>query len=386
MEAMTGMDARQRQTGIWPRYDAARTGLRNYWYPVMWSRQLRHRPIAIQLCGEPIMLFRDRGKAYAFFDQCPHRGVPLSVGSREFSGTWTCRYHGWTFDIETGILKAVLTDGPDSPICGKVRVKTYPVEERGGLLWIYMGKGDPPSVEADIPEELLRPNAVILGRITIQKGNWRYACENAIDEGHGKYLHRYGVVRSFFREIPAWSKIKVVLDENGWVIRKPQAVNFADFYGGLGRWPQKRPFWKRRTKGNRISMRLPCISRNEHIGTNRASIAWYVPVGGDQYCLLQFYVTQARGLRALWFRLCFWLYYRWTHLVQFNNQDTWMVRLMPETSPERLYRPDVSITAWRKLCEHARGEVAAPITLDDDFGRLSEEKYSNRSESHPDEK
>jgi hypothetical protein len=36
---------------------------------------------------------------------------------------------------------------------------------------------------------------------------------------------------------------------------------------------------------------------------------------------------------------------------------------MPMTAPERLYRPDASITAWRRLCEHARGEgsvAAAP--------------------------
>ena len=42
--------------------------------------------------------------------------------------------------------------------------------------------------------------------------------------------------------------------------------------------------------------------------------------------------------------------------MQFNNQDAWMVELMPESGPERLYRPDASITGWRKLCESARGE------------------------------
>lgn len=364
--AMESAGAGQNQAGAWPRYDQARAGLLNYWYPVMWSGQLRRKAIAIQLCDEPIMLIRDRGKAYAFRDQCPHRGVPLSMGRREFPGTWTCRYHGWTYDINTGILKAALTDGPDSPICGKVRVKTYPVEERAGLVWLYMGNGEPPSVEADIPEEFLRPDAVILGRITIQKGNWRYACENAIDDGHGKYLHRYGVVRSFYRETPAWTKINMVADENGWLIRQAQAVNFADFYEGLGRWPAKKPVWKRRTKGNRISIRLPGISRNEPIGTKRATFAWYVPVGSDQYRYLQFSVAEARGFHALWFGACFWLFNRWAHLVQFNNQDTWMVGLTPETAPERLYRPDVSITSWRKLCENARREV--DLTAEGDAG------------------
>lgn len=383
MTVSMGIQATQRRTSIWPRYDAARTGLRNYWYPIMWSWNLGRKPAAIQLCGEPIVLVREGDKAYALFDQCPHRGVPLSVGRQEFPGTWTCRYHGWTYDLETGILKAVLTDGPDSPICGKVRVKTYPVEERAGLIWIYMGENDPPPVETDIPEELLHPDAVILGRITIQKGNWRYACENGIDEGHAKYLHRYRSVQNFFREMPAWSKIRIVPDEQGWITRETGAIQFEDDYGDLGHWPKKQ-YWKLRRRGHRIAMRLPCILRNQHVGTKVANFAWYVPVGSDQYRYLQFYVTRARGLDSLIFHVSFWAYRRWVHLIQSNNQDTWMVRLMPETPPERLYRPDVSITAWRKLCEHARGTEPAPITLDEDLAGLSEEELWSNGESRRD--
>ena len=131
-------------------------------------------------------------------------------------------------------------------------------------------------------------------------------------------------------------------------------------------------------------MRLPCILRNEHVGTRQSNISWYVPVGSGQYRYLQFYLIEARGLHALWFRIRFWLYYRWVHLVQFNNQDAWMVSLMPETPPERLYRPDVSITAWRKLCEHARGVALAPITSDEDLAGLSEEEPWSNGESRRD--
>ena len=124
----------QRRTSAWPRYDAAIGGLRNYWYPVAWSSSVGRRPVAVRLLDEPIVLLRERGQVHALADQCPHRGIPLSVGRQEFPGTWSCRYHGWTFDLETGVLKAALTDGPDSPICNKVRVKTYPVAERAGRI------------------------------------------------------------------------------------------------------------------------------------------------------------------------------------------------------------------------------------------------------------
>ena len=142
----------------WPKYEAAVLGFRNYWYPVSWSRHVTKRPIRVTVAGETIMLIREQGTVRALHDRCPHRGVPLShpMASQEFAGTWTCCYHGWTFDLETGTLVAAITDGPDSPICGKVAVRTYPVEERIGLVFVYIGDGDPPPVESDIPNPAAR--------------------------------------------------------------------------------------------------------------------------------------------------------------------------------------------------------------------------------------
>ncbi len=87
------------------------------------------------MAGERIVLVRDGDVVRGLHDRCPHRGVPLSHGRREFPGTISCAYHGWTFGTDDGKLKAVITDGPDSPICGKLSVATYPVEERLGMLW-----------------------------------------------------------------------------------------------------------------------------------------------------------------------------------------------------------------------------------------------------------
>ncbi|MGH8739001.1 MAG: hypothetical protein ACREVC_16735, partial [Burkholderiales bacterium] len=255
--------------------------------------------------------------------------------------------------LETGVLKAALTDGPDSPVCGKARAKTYPVEQRLGLIWVYIGEGVPPPLESDIPEDLLHPDAVLLGRVTMQKGNWRYACENAFDEGHFKYLHRYGVLFSLFREFPAWSTMRVIDEELGWITRDVQSVSYSGDYKGLGHWPRKSAL-KRKGGWFRVSMRLPGIMRNHHVGTARTNYSWYVPVGEDKYRYFQYYTTQARGLDALWFRLHFWLYLRWVHFVQFNKQDLDMVEMLPETRPSRIYRPDIAIIAWRKLCESAR--------------------------------
>ena len=53
---------REDVSDIWPRYTAASLGLRNYWYPVMWSSHLGKQPRAITLCGERIVLVRDQGQ------------------------------------------------------------------------------------------------------------------------------------------------------------------------------------------------------------------------------------------------------------------------------------------------------------------------------------
>ena len=78
----------------WPRYEAANSGFRNYWYPVLESRLLKQAPKAVKVVGEKIVLVRDGNKVRALNDRCPHRGVPLSAGRREFPGTISCIYHG----------------------------------------------------------------------------------------------------------------------------------------------------------------------------------------------------------------------------------------------------------------------------------------------------
>jgi hypothetical protein len=209
-------------------------------------------------------------------------------------------------------------------------------------------------VESDIPEEFLHPDALIVGRISTQQGNWRYACENGFDMGHSMFLHRYGALLSVFRRMAAWRHTKVVLDKNGWLSRNNLSREFQSKYPGLGVWPRQ-PFWKLPGRGNRVSIRLPGFIRNTYEGHSFANYVWWTPIDKDNYRMLQIYAGTARNLKRLFLRVSYFLIWKPLHHIQFNNQDAWMVRLMPETPPERLYRPDASITAWRKLCERSRG-------------------------------
>jgi phenylpropionate dioxygenase-like ring-hydroxylating dioxygenase large terminal subunit len=348
---------RQRDLHIWPRYEAATLGFRNYWYPVTWSRKVGSKPVSVRMLGDPVMVRREQGRIHAFYDQCPHRGIPLSVGRQEFPGTWSCRYHGWTYDCETGVLRAALTDGPDSPICGKVRVKTYPVEERAGLVWAWMGEG-PPSVpvEADIPEELLAADAAIVGRSSVREGNWRLAAENGYDEGHVAFLHRYGAFWTLLSRLPAYFRSPQGGTQDGpWLQRRVKDVGVQGDYPGLGTWPRFAP-WQRGNSPAYVSIRMPGILQVR--APTHVYHAWYVPIDENSHNYFQIMLRRGNAVARWKFKAVYWLQRRWLN-AQFTGQDTWMIRLMPMTAPERLYRPDASITAWRRLCEHARGEGTA---------------------------
>ena len=294
----------RRDWATWPKYEAAVLGFRDYWYPVTWSRKVGRRPLAVTILGERLMLIREQGVVRALHDRCPHRGVPLShpMSSQEFAGTWSCCYHGWTFDLATGTLVAAITDGPESPICGKVAVRTYPVEERLGLVWVWMGRGAPVPFETDVPEELLDPSAIVLGRITQRPGNWRFGAENGFDDGHAKFLHRNALWTKRVK-MPVWSKMRVVRD-GPWITRMKDAMFYEAEFPGLGAWPAKR--WYRNRQGNKakVSLRLPGTLRVKY--ETWTHFEWWVPIAPDEHLYVQL-ATMNRGRREnLRFRLYYW--------------------------------------------------------------------------------
>ena len=95
-------------------------GLKDYWYPAILEREVsRRKPVKVSLLGEELCLFRGAtGAVAAIGDVCPHRGARLHEGDCHYRGTVACPYHGWVFD-ESGKNVAVLSEGPDSGVCGK---------------------------------------------------------------------------------------------------------------------------------------------------------------------------------------------------------------------------------------------------------------------------
>lgn len=373
----------------WPHYQAAAAGFRGYWYPVAYSSQIGGKPRQITLLGEKIVLIRDRGMAYALKDRCPHRGVPLSQGNQQFPGTISCPYHGWTFDLETGVLKAAITDGPASPICGKVIQPTYDVAERLGMVWVFVGDDEtPPPIDEHLPEELVGNAAVVGSRMQEREGNWRFACENGYDEGHAKYLHRTSLWR-LFKAMPVWNETRIVR-RGRWIFRVQDKQYWDADFPGLGKWSNQAWFKLRppRAKqasniGNTGSHRSvnPIIAAQEFPGF--ASVAmpgilriayptfihyeFYVPVDADRHLYVGVMASFGKGWRTLPFYVKYLGFVRWLFHGQFSGQDKWMVEVT-DAPPEKLYRPDDSLLKWRKVAEEtceARvkrlGDAAAPV-------------------------
>ncbi|PXW99860.1 Rieske 2Fe-2S domain-containing protein [Mycolicibacterium moriokaense] len=169
-------------------------GLREYWYPGLISKKLRHNESElVTLCGENLVFFRDEtGRARALQGACPHRKALLSLGQVGAfrPGTITCRYHGLTLDGD-GKCVAVLVDGPDSPAVGKVNARSYPTEEVGGVIWVYMGERTPRPVLDSIPHarEFLLADAVWVHTLKFPV-NYLGTFDNNTDPAHASILHR----------------------------------------------------------------------------------------------------------------------------------------------------------------------------------------------------
>lgn len=368
----------------WPLYAAAEQGFRGYWYPVSWSSHITSRPRGFTVCGEKLTLIRDRGRVYALHDRCPHRGVPLSLGRQQFPGTLSCPYHGWTYDLASGTLVAAITDGPQSPICGKVAVRTYPAAERLGMVWVYLPVAgeQPHPVDDQLPEELRAEPFVLGGRIDDRAGNWRFACENGYDEGHAKYLHRTSLWR-LFKAMPVWNTTRIE-PVGRWVYRVQEEQFWAADFPGLGPWSNQAwwkltpPVAKAGQKASNVgntgaATRIdPVIQAQGFPGFASVSMPgvlriayprfihyeFYVPVDAGHHRYVGVMVNFRKGLGTLPFYAKYLGWTRWLFHGQFSAQDAWMVDVT-DAPPERLYRPDVSLTAWRALADR---EYAAKLS------------------------
>src|SRR6516165_7831173 len=170
------------------------TLLRRFWMPALIATELPEPdcpPIRLRLLGEDLIAFRDTaGRVGLIQNHCPHRGASLFFGRNEEAGL-RCVYHGWKFDT-SGACVDMPNEPAESDFRTKVRAVAYPTQERGGIVWAYMGPRSVPPLLPDLEANMVSDSNVT---VTSQPANWMQILEGHIDTLHAGFLH-YGSLRS----------------------------------------------------------------------------------------------------------------------------------------------------------------------------------------------
>jgi|WetSurMetagenome_2_1015567.scaffolds.fasta_scaffold31003_1 phenylpropionate dioxygenase-like ring-hydroxylating dioxygenase large terminal subunit len=113
--------------------------IKNQWYVVLESDEVRERPVGFLRMNESLIFWRDRdGKVICFKDKCSHRGIALSKG--EIVGDHLqCPFHGLEFD-STGRCVLIPANGKSAPREERFDLKNYETYEKHGLIWIFWGE------------------------------------------------------------------------------------------------------------------------------------------------------------------------------------------------------------------------------------------------------
>ena len=164
--------------------------LRHYWQPAALVDELAgNRPVKpVRLFGEDLVLFKDDKGRYGLVGRhCPHRGTDLAFGRLE-NGGLRCAFHGWLFDV-TGQCLETPAEPADSNICAQLRHKAYPVVEKSGILFAYMGPGAPPALPQF--DCFVAPESHTFAFKGMIDCNWLQSLEVGIDPVHTSFLHRF---------------------------------------------------------------------------------------------------------------------------------------------------------------------------------------------------
>ena len=124
--------------------------MRRYWMPVLFSHQLEKPdgpPVRVRVLCEDLVAFRDSEGRIGLIDEaCPHRTASMFFGRNEDCGL-RCVYHGIKFDVEghcvdVPCLPPGTAENQINAVKKNMKIKAYPCEEAGGVIWAYMGPED----------------------------------------------------------------------------------------------------------------------------------------------------------------------------------------------------------------------------------------------------
>ncbi|MYE59212.1 MAG: aromatic ring-hydroxylating dioxygenase subunit alpha [Alphaproteobacteria bacterium] len=164
--------------------------LRRYWQPAALADELDGgRPVVpVTLLGERLVLFRDdEGGLGLIGRHCLHRGADLCFGRREDNGL-RCPFHGWLYGRDGRCLEQP-GEPEGSRMHERLRTTSYPVVEKNGVVFAYLGPGEPPAFPNF--DCFRAPGSHVFAFKGLWECNWLQALEIGIDPAHASFLHRF---------------------------------------------------------------------------------------------------------------------------------------------------------------------------------------------------
>ncbi len=168
--------------------------IRDQWYAVLESRELRSRPVAATRLGERLVFWRDsNGKAVCFFDRCAHRGASLALG-RCIAGGIQCPFHGLEYDA-SGRCTLIPANGRNAAVPEVFRTTSYPTHEAFGIIWIWWGLSPPEDLA---PPQFFEDLVDMKYWATVQDrwdNHYTKVMENQLDVAHLPFVHANSIGR-----------------------------------------------------------------------------------------------------------------------------------------------------------------------------------------------
>ncbi|WP_295618659.1 aromatic ring-hydroxylating dioxygenase subunit alpha [Chamaesiphon sp. GL140_3_metabinner_50] len=163
--------------------------LDNSWYAVEFSNLISTSPKLIKILDREIVAYRTTdGDIHAIDNTCIHRGAALVNGIIK-DDCIVCPYHGWQFGADGNCVK-IPANSPLVAIPKAAKMQTYPIREKHGWVWLFIGDGEP----GELPELPNFPD-VGAGKLRSIQGefnwnaNYERVIENGLDFAHAPFVH-----------------------------------------------------------------------------------------------------------------------------------------------------------------------------------------------------
>jgi vanillate O-demethylase monooxygenase subunit len=177
---------------------------KNAWYVACTPDEIEAKPLGRRICNEAIVFYRGpEGQVAALEDFCPHRGAPLSLG-RVCEGKLVCGYHG----LEMGCDGKTVAM-PGQRVRGFPAIRSYPVVERYGFIWVWPGeaeKADPAAIHHLHWAE--DPAWAYGGGLYHIACDYRLMVDNLMDLTHETYVHASSIGQKEIDEAPVSTRVE----------------------------------------------------------------------------------------------------------------------------------------------------------------------------------